>query len=1035
MPEFLYRFRTRLLLIVIIAILPLIVLTIINSSEARHQAENKVKDDLQNLTMLLSAEEKHIFDDERRLLAGLSSLPETQSRDATACSQRLASFLPANPNNLNLGVIDKDGLIFCSALAIEGPIDVSDRSYFQHALEFKDFSIGDYQIGRITGKASVNFGYPILDENGKVSRVIFGALDLGYLDQLIQEANLPKGATVTLLDRNGIILGRFPETGGQVGEQFTMEPVFNAILHQDGDGSLVSPGLDGVSRLFAFRKLKVSRQATDTFLLIGIPENVAYADANRLLLRNLVGIALASILALVATWLLSYLTIVRPVHSLMAVTRRLASGKLDERVDQVGEQGELSQLAKAFNEMAAALEQHELDMQQAREALRESEQHYRTVFEDVPVGLYRTTPDGEILDVNPALLQMFGYPDLESIRVKNANDIYVNPPDRDRVTLLLKRDGLVRDYETQFRRYDGTLIWARDTVRAIYDAQGRLKFYEGSLQDITGQKLAFEELRRSVMHSQALVQISRRLNAQLDLDTVARAVCEEAARVLNVSTVCLGWYDLIQGRLFHGAAFNLPPESKNWIQSRLVPQDLYQGLVQKEDVIFSLDRWLNELKPVDNPLQSSRFGWVVLAGLIRESELIGTLCLYLEDNQKIDEGGWTFLRSLADQATQAVINACLFKDAQQRSERLASLHRVDIAISSSLEIQVTMDVILEQVTTRLNVDAADFLVFNSLTNTLDFVVGQGFHTEALKHTHLKLGDGYAGIAALEQRMIYIEDLTSQNVDFSRSPLFLEEKFISYFAVPLIAKGSIKGVLEIYHRSHLDPNNEWLEFLESLAGQAAIAVDSTMLFDGLQRKNLDLSLAYETTLEGWSRALDLRDKDTEGHTQRVTQLTLRLARELNMNDADLVHTRRGALLHDIGKMGVPDDILHKPGPLTEEEWEIMRKHPVYAFELLTPIEFLRSALDIPYCHHEKWDGTGYPRGLKGLQIPLPARIFAVADVWDALTSHRPYRKAWTEEQALEYIQRQAGLHFDPQVVEVFLKVMNALHPVKSPALPD
>ena len=157
--------------------------------------------------------------------------------------------------------------------------------------------------------------------------------------------------------------------------------------------------------------------------------------------------------------------------------------------------------------------------------------------------------------------------------------------------------------------------------------------------------------------------------------------------------------------------------------------------------------------------------------------------------------------------------------------------------------------------------------------------------------------------------------------------------------------------------------------------------------------------------------------------------------MNISDANLVHTRRGALLHDIGKMGVPDDILHKPGPLTEEEWEIMRKHPVYAFELLTPIEFLRSALDLPYCHHEKWDGTGYPRGLKGLQIPLPARIFAVADVWDALTSDRPYRKAWTEEQALEYIQQQAGLHFDPEVVMVFLNVMKAVNPVKSPALPD
>jgi putative nucleotidyltransferase with HDIG domain len=342
-------------------------------------------------------------------------------------------------------------------------------------------------------------------------------------------------------------------------------------------------------------------------------------------------------------------------------------------------------------------------------------------------------------------------------------------------------------------------------------------------------------------------------------------------------------------------------------------------------------------------------------------------------------------------------------------------------LPSSLDIQATMEVILEQVITQLNVDAAAFLIFNPLTNTLDFAAGQGFFTEVLKNTHLKLGEGYAGLAALEQRTIYLEDLANQGIDFHRLPLFPKEKFISYYAVPLVAKDSVKGVLEIFHRSRLVPNMEWLDFLDSLAGQAAIALESAALFNDLQRRNKDLSLAYETTLEGWSRALDLRDKETEGHTQRVTQLTIRLAKEMGMSDEELVHTHRGALLHDIGKMGVPDDILHKPGALTEEEWDEMRKHPTYAFELISPIEFLRPAIDIPYCHHERWDGSGYPRGLKGKQIPFSARIFAVVDVWDALTSDRPYRKAWSREDALKYIQEQSGEHFDPEVVKAFLKI--------------
>lgn len=195
---------------------------------------------------------------------------------------------------------------------------------------------------------------------------------------------------------------------------------------------------------------------------------------------------------------------------------------------------------------------------------------------------------------------------------------------------------------------------------------------------------------------------------------------------------------------------------------------------------------------------------------------------------------------------------------------------------------------------------------------------------------------------------------------------------------------------------------------------------------LEAANDELALAYDTTLEGWSRALDLRDKETEGHTQRVAELTVRLARALGVHEAELVHIRRGALLHDIGKMGIPDGVLLKPGPLSSEEWEIMRKHPVYAYELLAPISYLSPILDIPYYHHEKWDGSGYPRGLRGEQIPLAVRIFAVVDVWDALRSDRPYRDAWPKDQALQYIKEQAGRHFDPQVVDMFLRIAGNGH---------
>jgi HD-GYP domain-containing protein (c-di-GMP phosphodiesterase class II) len=213
----------------------------------------------------------------------------------------------------------------------------------------------------------------------------------------------------------------------------------------------------------------------------------------------------------------------------------------------------------------------------------------------------------------------------------------------------------------------------------------------------------------------------------------------------------------------------------------------------------------------------------------------------------------------------------------------------------------------------------------------------------------------------------------------------------------------------------------LESIDTIVGKMAIAVNSDAIIESLQQVYSNLILAYDAMLDGWSRALDLRDKETEGHSARVTQLSVSLAKAMGVSPADLIHVHRGALLHDVGKIGVPDRILLKPGPLTQDEWQVMHKHPVYAFEWLSGISFLREALDIPYCHHERLDGSGYPRGLMGEEIPLLARIFAVVDVWDALTHDRPYRAAWPEGKALSYIDMLAGRQLDPDVVSVFLEI--------------
>jgi len=275
---------------------------------------------------------------------------------------------------------------------------------------------------------------------------------------------------------------------------------------------------------------------------------------------------------------------------------------------------------------------------------------------------------------------------------------------------------------------------------------------------------------------------------------------------------------------------------------------------------------------------------------------------------------------------------------------------------------------------------------------------------------------------MDRQPIFVPAMSAHDLTGPRAKSLEAESFVTYCAVPLITKGKVKGVLEVFLRAAIEPDQDWLDFLNTLSEQAALAIDNHELFDGMQRSNDELRLAYDTTIEGWSHALDLRDRETEGHTQRVKEMTLKLAHAAGIPDDQIIQIQRGILLHDIGKLGVPDQILLKPGELTEEEWGIMRRHPVYAYELISPIEFLRPALDIPYCHHERWDGTGYPRGLKGEQIPLAARLFSVVDVWDALSSDRPYRKKWPKEKVADYIRSLSGTHFDPHAVELFFDVL-------------
>lgn len=544
----------------------------------------------------------------------------------------------------------------------------------------------------------------------------------------------------------------------------------------------------------------------------------------------------------------------------------------------------------------------------------------------------------------------------------------------------------------------------------------------------------------------------------------------------------------------------------------------------------------------------------IAAPLIVQDRAIGVITLDSSTRQSaFQEEDLSLLTAFSSSVAVAIERAQLFSKTQQQVKRLTSLRTIDRSINATKDLKTTLTVVVEQVIDQLKVDAARIYVYRPETKTLSFEIGQGYD---LTEEQFAREDFFAEEAAQQKLIIHINNAGDEK---KLNLAIIEAGFVEYYAVPLIAKDEVKGVLEILHRSPLNSDVDWLNYLETLAGQAAIAIDNANTFSSLkltnerlasafreltgtkdmlvkaqgighvgswrfdvlshsifwsdelyliyglssnqiqltyetyfdliipedrepirvmnellfedkntiqaeyrimrpdgdirylvstceafrndrnqvteiigtvrdrtdhkraeleiQQAHKDLQQAYDSTLEGWARALDLRDHETEGHSQRVTELSLKLAAVMGISEAGSIHLRRGALLHDIGKIGIPDSILLKPGKLTAEEWKTMQKHPQYAYDLLFPIPYLRPSLDIPYCHHEKWDGSGYPRGLKGEEIPLAARIFSVADVLDALCSDRPYRKAWTTEKARQYILEQSGIHFDPSIVSV------------------
>jgi PAS domain S-box-containing protein len=656
------------------------------------------------------------------------------------------------------------------------------------------------------------------------------------------------------------------------------------------------------------------------------------------------------------------------------------------------------------------------------------EEKYRDLYENAPDGYFSFCHDGTIVGANRVFFNLLG---LRGGDVVGRRKVFELVAEEDRLRCEeacteVKETGHVENAEFELIRGDGGRVPVLMNARVVHGAGG-VEEIRAIARDNTVRRWAEDALRHRLEIERLVAAIST------DFLNISPKAVDEG---INNALKAVGEFMGVDRSYVFAISGNRMENTHEWRAGgigpgrcplRGMPTEAFPWWMEKlgrfEQIHIPRVKDLPaEAVAERETLQAMEIESLMAVPMVYGKSLVGFLGLdSVREGKSWAEEDLALLKVIGEVFVNALERKRAGERIRSQIEHLRALRNIDMTITASLDLRVTMNVLVDEVVSQLRADGAAVLLLNPYTLRLEYASSKGFRTEAMKGAGIKLGEGLAGRAALERRPLSIPDIREGGGDFAASGLLEAEGVRSYFGVPLVTKGQVKGVLEIFHRSPREPDAEWLEFLYSLAGQAAIAMDNASMLQDLQHSRDELIMAYDTTIEGWSRALDYRDKETEGHSQRVTEMTMKIARHMGMREQELVHVRRGALLHDIGKLGVPDCILLKPDKLNEEEWVIMKRHPEIAYELLSPIPYLKQALDIPYCHHEKWDGTGYPRGLKAEQIPLAARIFAVVDVWDAMNSERPYRHAYPKRDAREHIRSLSGTHFDPMVAEVFLSI--------------
>jgi PAS domain S-box-containing protein len=652
-----------------------------------------------------------------------------------------------------------------------------------------------------------------------------------------------------------------------------------------------------------------------------------------------------------------------------------------------------------------------MDRMNIRTRLHESAHQIKNLLDNLPGIAYRCKNDKDwtMEFISAGCRQLTGYDaeDLLYNKKLSFNDL-IHPDDRQMVNGdIQKANAENRKFQLEYRirTADSQEKWVWEQGSLITNNQG-IQILEGFITDISDRRQresdmrGLKEIGNLLREPNAYSKFGEEVLAKIaDLYGLS---CSAIAMVLNQNNSIRmefsqgGWLDL-----------NNKEISINGINCRKIIQSKVPATL---NIKFDHDNECKSLLNKESPC-------LALIPLNYEDEF--ARLLIIGRDLQFSKNDIQVFMAIGDLLSSALGRFNLIRRLEKQLEKVESLHAIDQAITGVFDIRVINRVILDVVRKGLGADAADIMHLNPLTNTLDMNGDIGLRSSFIHTRKLPISTSLAGKVLMNRSVFEAPDLSKGQMEFQFKD-WDDEGFLAYFAHPLIVKGKPIGVIELFFRHVFYPDLEWLKFFESLATQAAVAYDSCHTFGDLQRVKQNLANTYNAALETWSKSLELTNIESQGHVQRVTSQTLRLAKELGIDDSELPNIERGAILHDIGKLGILDEILLKKGKLSDTEWHEIEKHPVIAKDLLSGVNLLKDAVDIPFSHHENWDGSGYPQGLKGEEIPKAARIFAVIESYDALLSEKPYRDAWSQERAIEYLKQEKGKKFDPKIIDAFLR---------------